>query len=119
MLVVRDAQLRAMEALDQQALAERVRIYLNRKHPGALPPEEAGPLVSTSIATCLAHGFDQEGAILEFAEAMLLNSRSPRSPVELQAATGSVRREFEARKIALRLAAIKGAVRETTEESGT
>lgn len=119
MLVVREAQLRAMEGLDRQAFAERVRSYLKRKHPGALAPEEEGPLVTASLAACLALGLEQEGAILEFAEAMLLNTCSPRSASALEAAGQTVRREFEARKLALRLAALKGAARETTDKAGT
>lgn len=109
MLVVRATQLTAMEALGLQEFADSVRAFLGRKHPDAVGREDIGRLISTSVSTCLAHGFDQEGTIIEFAEAMLTNSPGPLSGSDMQEAAETVLREFKARNLLAQLVALRAA----------
>lgn len=107
MLVIRDAQLAAMADLGLEAFADSVRAFLGRKYPGALGPEEASRLVAIGISTCLAHGFDQQGAIIEFSEAMLTNGQGLRSAGDMESAAQIALREFKARKVLARLMAMR------------
>lgn len=109
MLVVRDTQLTAMEDLGLQAFADSVRAYLGRKYPVGPGSQDVSRLVSISISTCLAHGYEQEGAIMEFAEAMLMNIHDPLSAGDLEKAAETVLREFKARNVLEQLVALKAA----------
>lgn len=114
MLVVRDAQLTAMAALDLHAFAESVRAFLDRKYPGALGAEQANQLAKLALSTCLGSGFEQQGAIMEFAEAMLTNHKGLSPVVDLERAAAMTLREFKAREVLARLAALKSSLRDTS-----
>lgn len=107
MVVVRDAQLAAMQDLEQQSFSAQVQAFLERKHPGALGADDLVRLVHTSLSTCLAHGIDREAAVMEFAEAMLGYSRGPLTAGDAERAAGAVLQEFKLRKVWANLVALK------------
>ncbi len=119
MLKIRHAQLQAMAAHDVEQFSAQLVALLLRKHADRLaqvPADYVARLAGLALSSCIANGFDSQGLVVQFAEALVKDDAHPMDPAALDASAHTVLREFRSRTTYLRLQAGAASATGPTQE---
>ena len=110
MLKIRNAQLSAMAEHDVQEFRALLIDLLISKYPGRLghlPSDYLERLGAVALAACAEIGVEQQGSIIEFAEALVKDDSHPMGDAALQARAQTVSLEFKSSQAFLKIQALR------------
>lgn len=113
MLIIRKAQMHALAEHDVREFRARVIDMVDHKHSEALAGSPVAYLegfVDVALVICMKNGFDRQGSIIEFAEALVKDDVHPMSDSDIETKVQQVLCEFRSREVYLELQALAASV---------
>lgn len=113
MLTIRNAQLQALAEHSVREFRAMVIDLLQEKYTDKLTKLPAAYLeraVDIAFVTCFDNGFDRQGLIIEFVEALLKDDVHPMSDKGIEVKAQRVLREFRSREVYSELQALAASV---------
>lgn len=113
MLIIRKAQINALAEHDVQEFRALVIYMVEHKYLEALagsPVAYLERLVDAALVICMENGFDRQGSIIEFAEALVKDDVHPMSDPDIDTKVQRVMREFRSREVYIELQALAASV---------
>ena len=113
MLMIRKAQMHALVEHDVQEFRALVIDMVERKYPEALAGSPVAYLerfVDVALVICMENGFDRQGSIIEFAEALVKDDVHPMSDSDIETKVQRVLCEFRSRAVYIELQALAASV---------